>query len=78
QVMNPGDANTPARIHLEGFTPASPAVRVTEISGNLNDTNTADMPRRVAPSEHAWNAQFKNGEANYTFPPRSFTILRLE
>ncbi|MDB5331081.1 MAG: putative alpha-L-arabinofuranosidase [Phycisphaerales bacterium] len=78
QVMNPNGANVPAHIHLDGFTPSSPTIHVTEIAGELNDTNTADAPRRIIPNDRLVNAAIEKGEAAYTFPARSFTILRFE
>ena len=78
QVMNPDNANVAAHIRLDDFTPSLPAVRVAEIMGELNDTNTTDAPRRVVPTDRIWKAQFEKGEAAYTFPARSFTILRFE
>jgi hypothetical protein len=51
---------------------------VIELTGKLGDVNTAADPGRVTPREGDWQHQFKDGTAEYTFPPYSFSILRLE
>jgi hypothetical protein len=40
--------------------------------------NTAEQPTRLTPSEAKWQHGLSAGEARYTFPPHSFTVLRFE
>jgi hypothetical protein len=51
---------------------------VVELSGRLDDVNTAAQPRRVAPRDKEWRHGLAEGEGRYTFPAHSFTVLRLE
>ena len=78
QVMNPGPRETAAQIQLDGFTPPSPSAHVAQLSGELNAVNTAQNPTNIAPVERKWPAKFENRTATYTFPPQSFTLLRVE
>ena len=78
QVVNLADAVVRARLVLEGFTPAAPSARVSELAGGLDDTNAPGEDPRVAPRERVWLHQAADGPMEYAFPPFSFTILRLE
>jgi alpha-L-arabinofuranosidase len=83
QVVNRGAARVAARVGVEGFTPGSPLVRVTQIAGGLDDVNTPDDPQRAIPWSRQWRyAPEAEGEGEggdvYVFPPYSFTILRFE
>jgi hypothetical protein len=53
---------------------------VEELAGPLDATNTPEEPARIAPRQDEWRHAFQDGAARstYTFPPRSFTILRFE
>ncbi len=78
QVVNLADTAVRARLVLEGFTPAAPTARVTELAGGLDDTNAPGEDPRVAPKERAWTHEAADGCADYMFPPHSFTIIRFE
>jgi alpha-L-arabinofuranosidase len=77
QVVNVGPRAVEARLSVEGFTPAKETARVVELSGKLDDVNTAAEPRRVAPRTREWKHGLADG-GRYTFPAYSFTILRME
>jgi alpha-L-arabinofuranosidase len=78
QVVNVDGRSVKAAIVLEGFVPARPAAQVTELSGALDDDNTPQAPRRIIPKTREWAHQAQAGRLEYTFPPFSFTLLRLE
>jgi alpha-L-arabinofuranosidase len=77
QVVNVGPRAVEASITIEGFTPAKPVAEVVELSGKLDEANTAAEPKRVAPRTKEWRHGLGAG-ARYTFPVHSFTVLRLE
>ncbi len=84
QVVNLGDRKLPAEISIDGFKAKKPVARVTELSGELDEVNTPEAPRRVVSSQREWRWRSGDGDANagmkmiYDFPPRSFTIIRFE
>ncbi len=78
QAVNPTDKAVPAEIHLAGFAPRKPAARVTELFGSLAARNTATRPDAIVPRVRQWHHALKDGDAPYTFPPYSVTVLRLE
>jgi hypothetical protein len=77
QVVNVGPRAVEASIQVDGFTPSKPVAQVVELSGKLDDVNTAAEPKRVAPRSKEWRHGLPDG-ARYTFPAHSFTVLRLE
>ena len=78
QVVNIEPAPVESRISIAGFNLSKSAARVIQLRGELGDVNTAEEPTRVAPIETVWKNGAGNGEATFTFPPYSFTIIRLE
>jgi alpha-L-arabinofuranosidase len=78
QVVNLDAKPVAAALRVNGLTPTRPTARVVELAGKLADVNTAAEPRKVAPADREWRPDFKDGAAGYTFPPHSFTIIRLE
>jgi DUF1680 family protein len=72
RVVNPTEKAEPAQIHLTGFEPRKPQAQVTELSGPLRTVNTAAQPNRIVPQSHP------EGNASYTFPPFSVTVIRFE
>jgi len=77
RVVNVAMEPIAARIRLDGFTPTQPTARVTELSGEPDDVNTADDPQKIAPKERDWEHGFQAGALSYTFAPYSFTLIRL-
>ena len=78
QVVNPTGQHQPAGIHLAGFTPRHPTAKVTELAGPMHLTNTAEAPTNLGPRHRTWEHNLRAGEATYTFPPFSVTLLGLE
>jgi len=75
KVVNPTDKPVPAQIHLTGFVPSKPMVRVTELSEALDAVNTAIEPEAVVPQQREWRHAFMDGHTRYIFPPHSITVL---
>jgi alpha-L-arabinofuranosidase len=78
QVVNLDARPVKTWVDLGGFTPARPAVRVIELAGRLEDENTPEQPRRIVPRRRDVPLGLTGGRLEHTFPPYSFTILRLE
>ena len=78
QVVNLDGKPVQARIDLGGFAPSRPALQVVELAGRLEDENAAEQPRRIAPRERELRHDPRGGPPAYTFPPFSFTILRVQ
>ena len=78
RVVNPGDEIEPARIHLTGFVARQPVAQVTELAGPLRAVNTAAQPNAIVPQSRGWRHEIKDGSAQYTFPPYSITVIRLD
>jgi hypothetical protein len=76
QVVNIGDQAIATTIQIEGFTPGKPVAQVIELSGQLNDANSAEKPNVIVPVQSEWKHELKDGKTARTFPPRSFTIIR--
>jgi hypothetical protein len=78
QVVNIGEKPAPATIRLEGFVPSKLAAAVEELSGALEDKNTAEAPKQITPKKREWRHGFRDDAAQCTFPPYSFTVIRFE
>ncbi len=78
QVVNPTDSKVTARTQIRGFVPARREAQALELSGNLDAVNSSGNTNAIVPLQIAWEHRVREGGANYTFPPRSFTVLRLE
>jgi alpha-L-arabinofuranosidase len=77
QVVNVEDHAVKVKIVVEGFGQKTAGVRATEVSGRLDDVNTAQEPERVK-TRAIETGGLVEGEMTYTFPARSFTVLRME
>jgi len=62
------------RLQIHNLGPAG--AKVTELSGPLNESNTAAKPDNIVPKESSF--EIKEGKARHTFPPHSFTVVRFE
>jgi hypothetical protein len=76
QVLNASGDPVPARIVIAGFTPAGPTAEAVQLVGRPDDTNTAAEPSRIVPETKPDALRLRDGNADYTFPGGSFTILR--
>ena len=78
QIVNISDQPIPAAIHLGGFTPANPTARIEQLAGSLDAFNTAQEPDLIKPVVIPWRHGFEQGDAHYSFPAHSFTVIRIE
>jgi alpha-L-arabinofuranosidase len=78
QAVNATEKPETTQINLAGFVPSKPQAKVTELSGALEAVNTADKTDNIVPKGRAWIHGLNNGKADYTFPPHSFTVIRIE
>ncbi|HJT33451.1 MAG TPA: family 16 glycoside hydrolase [Pirellulales bacterium] len=76
QVVNLGEHDAPTRLRFEGFSPSKPIATVEELAAPLDAVNTAAQPDHVKPRKREWRHELAGQEAGYTFPARSFTVLR--
>ncbi len=78
KVVNPGEKVASATIRILGYSPAHPVADVEELSGFLNEANTATMTRQIQPTQKHWQPIFNNDEAKYDFQPHSITVLKFK
>jgi alpha-L-arabinofuranosidase len=76
QVVNPSDKSIHAEIDLKGFVPTKPKAELTELTGQFDDVNTEKCPNNIVPKRSNWKHGLNKGKINYTFPPRSFIIIK--
>jgi len=77
KVVNPGAAATAAQINLAGMAKIGPDATGTVLAGvNLSDVNSFDDPRKIAPVQSRFHPPASLFP--WTFPPHSFTVLRLK
>jgi alpha-N-arabinofuranosidase len=76
KVVNAGDASADIEIRIEGPAHVEPNGTAIVLAGDPAWVNTLDEPRKVAPQQEA----ITNAAPSFhrTFPPHSFTILRLK
>ncbi len=77
-VVNRGDQPIRVQIGFDGLTSTKPSAVVEELAGRLEAKNTAKAPGAIAPRRIEWKHDLSAGTAQYTFPPRSFTVMRFE
>ncbi len=77
RVVNVSGSPAKAQIRMKGFKPTKKTARVTELSGQPDDVNTAKKPNTVVPKSRDWKHGFKKGAVSFTFKPFSVTVLRL-
>jgi hypothetical protein len=78
RVVNLNPTARPAKLQLEGFTPAKPEASVEALAAPLDAQNTAGEPTTVIPKQQQWRHSLASGAANYEFPPHSFTVISIE
>ncbi|QEH39139.1 Extracellular exo-alpha-L-arabinofuranosidase precursor [Aquisphaera giovannonii] len=76
KVVNAGDEAIDAKVNLRGAGRVGPSGVATVLSGEPGAVNTADEPKKVAPKQEAITDASESFRR--TFPPHSFTILRLK
>jgi hypothetical protein len=78
QVVNLEGKPLATEIDLQNFAPTPPVADVIAISGDPGAVNTPEEPDRITPRKSEWRPHLKDGKTTYTFPPFSFTIIRLK
>ena len=78
EVVNSADTAVAAEIRLAGFVPSQAEAVVSELCGPLNAVNTAGKRDTLVPQRRRWSHGIQGGNARYTFPPHSLTMLRFE
>jgi len=76
EVVNLGGQVASAPIRIHGYLTANPTAEVAELSGFLDETNTASLPRQIHPVQKRWQPVFNNEETSYDFQPNSITVLK--
>jgi hypothetical protein len=74
QVVNVSTEPLRTHLKLEGISKSFANRHLEQLTGPLDDRNTADDPERITPKL----SPLPPGDPDYTFPPNSFTILRLK
>jgi hypothetical protein len=78
QAINPTDRYVTSQIELKGFVPKQQTAKGLELSGPLAATNTSAQPIAIAPQQREWKHALGTKATNYTFPPHSITMLKVE
>jgi len=77
KVVNYAGEAQETTVRLEGVAAVSPdAKAIVLTSASLEDENSLDEPRKVAPVERPFRCS--GATFTYTFPPHSLTILRMK
>ncbi len=77
QITNASEHPRASRIELAGYKPSAGKLKIEELAGPLDGTNTAAAPQRITPQRREVSLP-QQSRLSHTFPPRSFTILRFE
>ncbi len=79
-VVNLASDPVETRIRFTDYSPQKDTVRVVTLTGQLDEINTPEEPRRVVPTEEVrpLTKDARGQDIIYTFPANSFTILRFE
>jgi alpha-L-arabinofuranosidase len=75
KVVNVSRANQETQIQLTGATLHGTGTAIILSSGNPQDENTLDQPRKVAPTTQT--VACSGSDLRYSFPANSVTVLRL-
>jgi alpha-L-arabinofuranosidase len=78
KVVSLGEKVASASILIHGYSPAHPIADVEELSGSLDEANTATLPKRIQPTQKHWQPSFDNDETKYDFQPHSITVLKFK
>jgi hypothetical protein len=78
EVVNMGASAESPKISLVGYTPIGSTMQVTQLGGNRSDQNDASNVTLIAPQQSSAGLTLTANTFTYSFPPNSFTILRLE
>ena len=74
QVVNASDQPVAAELDLGGFKPSSKLAKAVRLEGAANAANTAAQPTAIVPHELTLDLAARE----LVFPPRSFTVVRVD
>jgi hypothetical protein len=74
-VVNLNSTTVNQPFELQNFNAAGTA-QITVLQGNLNDENTPGQPEKIVPQQSY--IAVTDGRFTHIFPPRSYTIIRIE
>lgn len=77
KVVNFADHPVAASLKISGFRPAQSIARVKTLAAPLDRANTASNPNAATPSLADWRHGLEKGDATWTFPAHSFTVMEL-
>ena len=75
KVVNTGPMDRQVRFEVAGFSNPRPKVQTWTLAGDLNAVNTPEEPERIRAVKSGFTGAAE--KFGYTFPPQSYTILRL-
>ena len=75
KLVNPQPTSQPLAIELKGFDSVAPTAEAETLAADPTDTNSINDPTRVIPVKSVVNDV--KPVFNYTLPPNSITVLRL-
>lgn len=78
EVVNLAEKAVSASILIHGYSPAHPVANVEELSGSLDESNTATLPKQIQPIQQPWQPIFNNDETKYDFQAHSITVLKFK
>lgn len=78
QLVNIDNRPLSARLKITGKDVRGRAVRVSQISGHLDERNSEEDPERILPHSREWRPEVSDDGMNYVVPAQSFSILRFE
>jgi len=78
EVVNLGEKVASTSILLHGYSPAHLVADSEELTGLLDESNTAMTTHKIQPIQKQWQPNFNNGETKYDFQPYSITVLKFK
>ena len=78
QVVNSDNRPLSTRLKTTGFNIQGRVVRISQISGLLDEGNTEADPHRIVSRDREWRPVVDDDGTTYVFPPQSFSVLRFE
>ena len=78
QAVNSDNRPISARLKITGLDIRGKVVRISQMSGHLDEDNSESDPTRIVPHDREWRPELEEGWIKYVFPPHSFSVLRFE
>ena len=78
QVVNSDDRPLLTRLKISGRDVRGQVVKISQISGHLEERNTEADPERIVPRDREWRPEVDEEGVLYLVPAQSFSVLRFE